>query len=102
MDPSNAFGSHEINVQSQVFDTLATIDPQLNQLPWLATSWTLQTPTTWQGKLRTGVKFSNGASLGADYVMAKFKYITRADCQAAPNFQCWATVEKVADRPVKV
>jgi peptide/nickel transport system substrate-binding protein len=102
MDPSNAFGTHEINVQGQVFDTLATIDPQLNQLPWLATSWTMQTPTTWQVKLRSGVKFSNGDPFGADDVVASFKYMTRADAQAAPNFQGWASVEKVDDSTVKV
>src|SRR3989442_16008794 len=63
MDPSNAFGSHEINVQSQVFDTLATIDPQLNQLPWLATSWTMQTPTSWRGELPAGGKISHSGPL---------------------------------------
>src|SRR5438132_64453 len=102
MDPSNAFGSHEINVQSQVFDTLAAIDPQLNQLPWLATSWTMQTPTSWQVKLRTGVKFSNGDPFTADDVVASFNYLTRKDALAAPNFQGWSSVEKVDDNTVKV
>ena len=102
MDPSNAFGSHEINVQSQVFDTLAAIDPQLNQLPWLATSWTMQTPTSWQVKLRTGVKFSNGDPFTADDVVASFNYLTRKDALAAPNFQGWSSVDKVDDSTVKV
>jgi peptide/nickel transport system substrate-binding protein len=102
MDPSNAFGTHEINVQAQVFDALAAIDPQLNQLPWLATSWTMQTPTTWQVKLRTGVKFSNGDPFTADDVVASFKYLTRADALAAPNLQGWSGVEKVDDSTVKV
>src|SRR5437899_4761015 len=102
MDPSNAFGTHEINVQGQVFDTLATIDPQLNQLPWLATSWTMQTPTTWQVKLRTGVKFSNGDPFGADDVVASFNYLTRKDALAAPNFQGWSSVDKVDDSTIKV
>ncbi len=102
MDPSTAFGSHEINVQSQVFDTLATIDPQLNQLPWLATSWTMQTPTTWQVKLRTGVKFSNGDPFTADDVVASYKYLTRPQAQAAPNFQGWSAVEAIDDSTVKV
>jgi len=102
MDPSNAFGSHEINVQSQVFDTLAAIDPQLNQLPWLATSWTMQTPTSWQVKLRTGVKFSNGDPFTADDVVASFNYLTRKDALAAPNFQGWSSVEKVDENTVKV
>jgi peptide/nickel transport system substrate-binding protein len=102
MDPSNAFGTHEINVQAQVFDALAAIDPQLNQLPWLATSWTMQTPTTWQVKLRTGVKFSNGDPFTADDIVASFKYLTRADALAAPNLQGWSSVEKVDDSTVKV
>lgn len=102
MDPSSQFGNHETNVQIQIFDTLATIDPQLNQLPWLATSWTTQTPTTWTVKLRTGVKFTNGDPFTADDIVATFKYLTRPEAAAAPNFQGWSTVEKVDDSTVKV
>src|SRR5438445_9777418 len=86
MDPSNAFGSHEINVQSQVFDTLAAIDPQLNQLPWLATSWTMQTPTSWQVKLRRGVKVSNGDPLTAEDLVACVNKLDRKDPLAASDF----------------
>jgi peptide/nickel transport system substrate-binding protein len=102
MDPSGQFGSHEINVQSQIFDALAAIDPQLSQLPWLATGWTMQTPTTWQVKLRTGVKFTNGDPFTADDAVASFKYLTRADAAAAANFQGWSTVEKVDDSTLKI
>lgn len=102
LDPSNAFGSHENNVQSQVFDALAVIDPELNQKPWLATSWKMLTPTTWEVKLRTGVKFTNGDAFSADDVVASFTYLTRQDAQARANFQGWSTVEKVDESTVKI
>jgi peptide/nickel transport system substrate-binding protein len=102
MDPSQAFGSHELNVQAQFYDGLAAIDPELNQKPWLATSWKMLTPTTWEVKLRTGVKFHNGDAFGADDVVESFKYLTRQEAAARANLQGWSTVEKVDESTVKV
>jgi peptide/nickel transport system substrate-binding protein len=62
----------------------------------------MQTPTSWQVKLRTGVKFSNGDPFTADDAVASFKYLTRTDAAAAANFQGWSTVERVDDSTLKI
>lgn len=43
-----------------MFDTLVKVDASGNATPNLATSWSNPDPTTWQFKLRSGVKFHNG------------------------------------------
>ena len=52
-----------------VYDTLAFVDPQDNQLkPLLATAWTWENDTTLVLDLRAGVKFHSGKEFGADDV----------------------------------
>ena len=46
-----------------MYDTVIRRDENLRLAPGIATSWTLVNPTTWQIKLRPGVKFHNGDPL---------------------------------------
>lgn len=101
-DPSMVFGSHEMNVQTQVYEALGVIDPELNQLPWLATSWEPLTDTTWQVTLREGVTFHNGETMTAEDVLASYEYLTREDAAVRSNFQNWASVEAVDDYELTV
>ena len=48
-----------------IFDPLVGTDDQQRVYPRLATSWRAVTPTSWEFKLRTGVKFSNGSTFDA-------------------------------------
>lgn len=56
------------NVAQHVFDTLVMLDPDSRLIPGLAESWRTVAPTTWEFRLRRGVKFHDGTDLTADDV----------------------------------
>ncbi|SNS87015.1 peptide/nickel transport system substrate-binding protein [Noviherbaspirillum humi] len=60
--PNIAFSQH-------LFDALVHVDPDGKLIPGLATSWRAVDPTTWEFKLRRGVKFHDGSELTADDVV---------------------------------
>lgn len=68
MDPhySNA-GSHA-EAMKHIFDTLVWSGDELQPEPRLATSWKLLNDTTWEFKLRQGVKFHDGSDFTAEDV----------------------------------
>jgi len=53
LTPNNALSAH-------IYDTLVRRDPQSRPVPGLALSWKLIDDTTWEFKLRPGVKWHNG------------------------------------------
>jgi peptide/nickel transport system substrate-binding protein len=57
-----------VNHYRQVFDALTVFDDKLKLQPALATSWRLVNETTWEFKLREGVKFHNGEEFTAQAV----------------------------------
>ena len=64
-DPSSHLGEPAIFVWSAFYDGLTIITADGAVEPWLATSWELTSPTTWQFTLRDGVEFSNGEPFNA-------------------------------------
>ena len=65
-DPSQSNNTTTHNVTINVFDTLIRLsDDGRDFVGELAESWKLVDPTTWQFKLRRGVKFHNGEELNA-------------------------------------
>ena len=68
MDPHffNLFPNN--NMAEHIFDKLVQMDPDSKMIPGLATSWKTIDPTTWEFKLRKGVKFHDGSELTADDV----------------------------------
>src|SRR5687768_78747 len=71
LDMANQSESPASNVGRQIFDTLYERDQSLKIVPALATEMPkLVAPTTWEIKLRKGVKFHNGEDFNAD--SAKF------------------------------
>ena len=68
VDPHyHTFGPNE-NVDIHIFDLLTDFDAGMHLRPALATSWKLIDNTTWEFKLRPGVKFQNGADFTAEDV----------------------------------
>ena len=71
---ANAMTGPVNNIAYAVFDPLAYFDTQGNWVPVLAESWTkIGDGTTWQMKLREGVRFHDGTELDADDVVATFQ-----------------------------
>jgi peptide/nickel transport system substrate-binding protein len=60
--PNVAFSSH-------IFDALVNVDANGKLVPGLATSWRAVDATTWEFKLRRGVKFHDGSDFTADDVI---------------------------------
>ncbi|MEO7404901.1 MAG: ABC transporter substrate-binding protein [Burkholderiales bacterium] len=60
--PNNTIGWH-------VFDALTHVDENTRLIPGLAESWRAIDATTWEFKLRRGVKFHDGSELTADDVL---------------------------------
>jgi peptide/nickel transport system substrate-binding protein len=56
------------NIAEHVFDKLVQMDPDSKMIPGLATSWRALDETTWEFKLRKGVKFHDGSELTAEDV----------------------------------
>ncbi len=57
-----------INVSDHMFETLVKMNPDSQPIPGLAESWRLVDDTTWEFKLRRGVKFHDGSDFTAEDV----------------------------------
>jgi peptide/nickel transport system substrate-binding protein len=68
MDPHyvNLFPNN--NIAEHVFEKLTTQDADSRLIPGLAESWKAINPTTWEFKLRKGVKFHDGSDFTAEDV----------------------------------
>lgn len=68
MDPHfiNLFPNN--NIAEHVFDKLVQMDADSRMIPGIATSWKTIDPTTWEFKLRKGVRFHDGSELTAEDV----------------------------------
>jgi peptide/nickel transport system substrate-binding protein len=68
LSPNNAMGRH-------FFEALIATDEFQNMVPALAESWRAVNETTWEVKLRKGVKFHDGTPFTAEDVLATFKRV---------------------------
>src|ERR1700754_5152012 len=74
-------------LKGNVVETLMRLDPQTSEIkPNLATEWKQIDPSTWQVKLRQGVKFQDGTDFNADAVIAALNR------QFSPELQCRDTI----------
>jgi peptide/nickel transport system substrate-binding protein len=80
IDPHFSRTGNNQTIAMQVFDRIASIDPNLQQHPAIAESWTNVEPTKWIVKVRANVKFHNGTPLTAEDVVFS---LTRA--RSIPN-----------------
>ena len=68
LDPHYVATQHNVAIGWNVFDALTRVDERARIIPGIATSWRAVNPTTWEFKLRKGVKFHDGSELTADDV----------------------------------
>jgi len=68
MDPHFAATAGNVTLSSHFFDCLVHIDANGKYIAGLATSWRAVDPTTWEIRLRKGVKFHDGSDFTAEDV----------------------------------
>ena len=69
MDPHFLAIAPNINIGWHVFDALTHVDEDTRLIPGLATSWRAVDATTWEFRLRPGVRFHDGTELTAEDVV---------------------------------
>jgi peptide/nickel transport system substrate-binding protein len=105
LDPTQATQIHNLNLFYNLFDALVTWDPKdIGKIvPELALSWRNVNPTTWQFKLRQGVKFHNGEPFNAEAVKFTIeRLITKGVHQVYGGFSTIDHVEIVDPYTVNV
>src|SRR5258707_7163308 len=69
MDPHFLNLQPNINIAWHVFDALTHVDEDTRLIPGLAVSWRALDATTWEFRLRPGVRFHDGTQLTAEDVV---------------------------------
>jgi peptide/nickel transport system substrate-binding protein len=103
-DPPNSVLREAIILGYHVFDHLATRDLKTRRvIPNLATSWKTLNDTTWEVKLRQGVKFHDGTPFTAKDVKATFDRVLdpTKKMTARGNHAKIKSVEVVDDHTVR-
>src|SRR5215813_2953167 len=90
MDPHFLNILPNINIGWHVFDALTHVDEDARLVPGLAVSWRALDPTTWEFKLRRGVRFHDGGELTAADVVFSIRRT-----QTVPNGQFRAFTQRI-------
>ena len=83
LDPQLTYQSSLATAWTALYDPLLNRDANLNIVPWLATSWEMESETSWLLTLRDDVTFHNGEKFDAAAVVANIDRIIE------PGFQQW-------------
>jgi peptide/nickel transport system substrate-binding protein len=84
IDPHYLNSPTNKNVILNIYDGLTDSDSTINVVPALAESWRLIDETTWEFKLRRGVRFHDGTPLTAEDVRASYLRVPRVPNAPAP------------------
>ena len=104
LDPQWHEETPAYNVLLNIYDTLLFRDKDLKIIPWLAESWKLVNPTTWEFRIRKGVKFHNGEDVDADAVKFSLDRIRDPELKGrqAGYFRLITSVDVVDKHTVRV
>ncbi|HSE95062.1 MAG TPA: ABC transporter substrate-binding protein, partial [Methylomirabilota bacterium] len=104
LDPQNHEETPAYNVLLNLYDTLLFRDRDLKIIPWLAESWRVVNPTTWEFKIRRGVKFHNGEEVDADAVKFSLERIINPELKLrqTPNFTLVDKIEATDKFTVRI
>jgi peptide/nickel transport system substrate-binding protein len=104
LDPHNHQETPANNVLLNIYDTLLFRDKDLKIVPWVAESWRVVNPTTWEFKIRKGLKFHNGEDLDADAVKFSLERLVNPDLKMrqGPNFTLLDKVDVVDKHTVRI
>jgi peptide/nickel transport system substrate-binding protein len=104
LDPHLHIETPALNVLLNVYDTLLLRDRDEKIVPWLAESWRIVNPTTWEFKLRRGVRFHNGEEFDAEAVKFSLDRLRDPELKnrQAPNFRLVTAVEVVDKFTVRI
>jgi peptide/nickel transport system substrate-binding protein len=107
MDPHWTQLSADKQVEEHIFEKLVELDANSRPIPGLAVSWRPISETTWELKLREGVKWQDGEAFNADDVIFTFQRLLTG-VTGAPTSPSFALVkggkkiEKVDDYTVRI
>ena len=95
MDPHFLNLQPNVNVSWHVFDALTHVDADARLVPGLATSWRALDATTWEFRLRRGVRFHDGGELTAEDVVFSIERTQRV-----PNGQFRAFTQRIVAKQI--
>ncbi|MDO1583009.1 ABC transporter substrate-binding protein [Rhizobium oryzicola] len=104
IDPQFSRTGNNQNIAMQVFDRLLETDTTIGIHPALAVSWKNVDPTTWEVKLRDGVKFHDGSPLTAEDVifsLTRAKNIPNSPAPFSGNVAAIASMKAVDDLTIE-
>src|SRR6058998_209002 len=103
LDMMNQSETPASNLGRHIFDMLYERDPGLKVVPSLATEMPkLVAPTTWEVKLRKGVKFHNGEDFNAESAKFSIERVKDPKLRASSNFRPIESVEVVDPYTIRV
>ena len=86
LDPQIQFAVPIYALVRHIFDPLVEFDPQNKIVPKLAESWRVVDPSSWEFKLRRGVKFHNGEPFTAESVKFTLERVIKPETKSPQAF----------------
>jgi len=97
MDPHFLNLQPNVNIGWHVFDALTHVDENARLIPGLAVSWRAVDATTWEFKLRRGVRFHDGSEFTAEDVVFSIERTLQVPNGQFPTFTRRIVAKEIPD-----